>query len=151
MRTFVGVITLLGIGAFSSVLAADPPAAPAAAAASGQSQAGSRPTVSETAPTPLLPGADTTSNPPANAANSTDTAAGDKDSAVVVKQLRAAGYRPEQYNGETYYCRKEVQLGTRFEKKTCGTAQELAQISATGSEWTQKLQKSNITPPKGAP
>jgi hypothetical protein len=151
MRISASFMTLLCVGAVSPVFAADPPAAPAAPAASGQSQPAPRPPVSDTATAPLLPGAGNTPAPPAGAANPEATAADNKDSAVVVKQLRAAGYRPEQHNGETYYCRKDAQLGTRFETKSCGTAQQLAQISALGSEWTQKVQKSNLTPPKGAP
>jgi hypothetical protein len=32
------------------------------------------------------------------------------------------GYKPELRHGETYYCRREAVLDTRFESKVCGTA-----------------------------
>jgi hypothetical protein len=37
------------------------------------------------------------------------------------KTLKSAGYKAEVRKGVTYYCRNQVNLGSRFETKTCGT------------------------------
>jgi hypothetical protein len=68
-----------------------------------------------------------------------------------VKYLLAAGFRPQINRGETVYCRNEVLTGTRFESKVCGTAHALAQRGVDGTEWTRRVQKSNVTPPLGRP
>jgi hypothetical protein len=42
-----------------------------------------------------------------------------------VKKLFDQGYKPTSRNGEVYYCKKEGQIGTRFEKTSCRTAEQM--------------------------
>jgi hypothetical protein len=60
-----------------------------------------------------------------------------------VRVLRLQGYKPETRNGQTVYCRKEAQLGTRLETKTCSSAADLARnvqskelIPYASRQWT---------------
>ncbi len=41
------------------------------------------------------------------------------------KRLLAEGYKKKTRNGQTVYCRKEIPLGSRFEKEYCGSAQDM--------------------------
>ena len=44
------------------------------------------------------------------------------------KKAVAAGWRPEVLRGEKVYCRQQIELGSRFSKKVCGTQFQLAII-----------------------
>jgi hypothetical protein len=41
------------------------------------------------------------------------------------KRLLAEGYKKKTRSGQTVYCRKEIPLGSRFEKEYCGSAQDI--------------------------
>jgi hypothetical protein len=128
--------------ATSQALAADPPSAPAAPAQTQSPPA--------TKPEPDTSASAATSAPPAAAA-AVKTDAGGPVSADELKRLRAEGYRQEMTPaGDTVYCRKEAQVGTRIETKMCATWLQIQQMHSEASEWTQRLQK-NATPQKGAP
>jgi hypothetical protein len=61
-------------------------------------------------------------------ANETATAAAGKTSeadAAAEKQLLAMGYKKKTFHGQTFFCRSEMPIGSRFEKDHCGTAQDL--------------------------
>jgi hypothetical protein len=62
------------------------------------------------------------------------------------KRLRRMGYKPELLRGETYYCRREAMVGTRFESKVCGTASELDRITVEGKDTMNKVQRQQINP-----
>jgi hypothetical protein len=57
------------------------------------------------------------------------------------------GYKPEVRRGETYYCRQEAMVGTRFPSKVCGTAAEIDRVTVGSRETTDKLQREQIGPP----
>jgi len=88
-------LVFLGLGVLSQARAADPPA---------------------TSP----PAAET---PHPDAAKPESPTAADLEEQT--KRLRALGYKPEVHNGVTVFCRKEMPLGTRFEKKICGNGDEI--------------------------
>jgi hypothetical protein len=56
------------------------------------------------------------------------------------------GYKPELRHGETYYCRREVALGTRFESKVCGTAAELDRITVDSKDAMNQVQRQQVNP-----
>jgi hypothetical protein len=67
----------------------------------------------------------------ANAAAAKEAAAGQTDKTedrAFTKKAVAAGWRPEVHDGERLYCRQQVELGSRFSKKVCGTQLQLAVV-----------------------
>jgi hypothetical protein len=60
------------------------------------------------------------------------------------KELIARGYKLEMRQGEKYFCRREQQLGSRFERKTCETAQSIQAHRAESQEAVRTIQ--NETP-----
>jgi len=62
------------------------------------------------------------------------------------KQIRAMGYVPELRHGDVYYCRKEAQLGTRFETKTCRTAVEIERLMLDSRSTIDRAQREQFTP-----
>lgn len=50
------------------------------------------------------------------------------------KNLYALGYRPMNRGTEIFYCRKEVQLGSRFETTACRTGEQLKQDTELGKK-----------------
>ena len=60
-----------------------------------------------------------------------------------LKQILARGYRPESQarGNEVYYCRKETELGSRFETKVCRTAARIIQEELQGKEATTSAQQ----------
>jgi hypothetical protein len=111
----------LSVSVVSIAWSADEPASPPAASP----PAAASPT----------PAADATAAPPAAAqpaaaakapAKEATTAADSKDSDAE-KHLLARGYKKEtRSNGQVVFCRKEIELGSRFETKKCGTAESMA-------------------------
>jgi hypothetical protein len=104
----------LSVGVVSMAWSADEPAPPATAPAT---QPAAQPAASSTS----------TEAAAKASAKETATAATSKDSEADAqeKHLLASGYKKKTRNGETVYCRKEMPLGSRFEKERCGSAQEM--------------------------
>jgi hypothetical protein len=65
-----------------------------------------------------------------------------------ISALRSAGYKPETRKGQTVYCRREPQLGTRFESKVCGTAEEIARSIQNAKDATADIQRRATVPVK---
>jgi hypothetical protein len=115
---YILLAAALSVGAVSIAWAADDPVPSAPA--------------QQTAPasTPATPAAaassssDAAAKAPAKAAASAANSK-DADADVQEKHLLARGYKKETHNGQTVYCRKEIKLGSRFETKQCGTAQDM--------------------------
>jgi hypothetical protein len=59
------------------------------------------------------------------------------------KQLIARGYKLEMRQGEKYFCRREQQIGSRFETKICDTATSIEAHRAESQEAVRVLQNSN--------
>jgi hypothetical protein len=57
------------------------------------------------------------------------------------KRLRALGYKPEVHDGVTVFCRKEMPLGTRFEKKVCGNGDEIEKNAQAARDSVQNGQR----------
>jgi hypothetical protein len=60
-----------------------------------------------------------------------------------VKALFEQGYKPMSRNGEVYYCRREAQLGTRFETTICRTAQQMKDFERESRDLAADKQKSS--------
>jgi hypothetical protein len=58
-----------------------------------------------------------------------------------VKELLARGYKPQARGDEVLYCRREHQLGSRFETKICKTANPITRDELDGKETVQQLQR----------
>lgn len=56
------------------------------------------------------------------------------------KQLIARGYKLEMRQGEKYFCRREQQIGSRFEIKTCDTAQSIESRRTESQEAVRVIQ-----------
>jgi hypothetical protein len=57
------------------------------------------------------------------------------------KRLRALGYKPEVQGGVTVFCRKEMPLGSRFEKKICGNDDEIEKNAQAARDAVQNGQR----------
>jgi hypothetical protein len=144
MRMITGFLAAASIGALSSALAMEPPAS-------------STPPTSQSAPEPAAQRAAPVSTQAAAASTTTATidtkadssdqatkvvlTAGDADAAAQLKRLKAAGYKPEIHGSEVWFCRKEVIMGTRLEKKVCNTADQLQRQEADARQMTDHLQR----------
>ena len=124
MRIALGLVLCLWMGAFSRVLAADPP--PAAQAT-------------------------TKAKPPAVTQASADTVSADGVTKEELKRLKVAGYKQKTRGDQIVYCRVEPVLGTRFDREMCATARDLEFIRANGQEMATQIQRGNVGLPKGAP
>jgi hypothetical protein len=58
-----------------------------------------------------------------------------------LKQILAMGYRPEGHGDHVLYCRREAQIGTRFQTKTCRTSTSILEAEATGKDLTKTAQR----------
>jgi hypothetical protein len=63
-----------------------------------------------------------------------------------VNALFSQGYKPTSRNGEVYYCRKEAQVGTRFEHVSCHTADQMKEIAREAMDMAASQQKVSGTP-----
>jgi hypothetical protein len=124
------VLVSLCLGAVSQTVTADPPAptsAPATQAATATEAAAA----------------------PAAAASSTQSEAAKQADEAQAKRLHAQGYRPEVHNGVTVYCRKEAQIGTRFETKNCAPGDQIERAAQEAKDGLQTMQKTTSPPGKG--
>jgi len=141
MRMIVAPLTALILGG-TGVASAEEPAAPAATPAAATSPA----------PAPATPATSTEPRspaPPSATAAANATAPADAAAAIAAardKRLRNLGYKPEKRHGETFYCRSEMVVGTRFPSKVCGTADQLDQTTNDDKDALQTLQRRQITP-----
>jgi hypothetical protein len=62
-----------------------------------------------------------------------------------LKQILAKGYKPEGRGDQVFYCRRESELGTRFETKVCRTATVILGLELQGKDITEHAQKDNGT------
>ena len=51
--------------------------------------------------------------------------------------MLARGYKKEIHNGETFYCRYETKMGSRFETKQCGTVESMNQAEQQARDLMQ--------------
>jgi len=132
MRLIVGLLACSCAYQASQVLAADPPQPTAAPVQPGVSAPAASPSSSSSTP----------ATPAATSASSSTAATSDS----VDHRLRSQGYKPEVKNGTTYYCRKEPQLGSRFDQKVCATPEQLASIREDSKAMLDKIQRTRAGP-----
>jgi hypothetical protein len=161
MRAAIGLVSLICAGALSQALALEPPtsSAPQATPDSAPASQADSTTPADPQPGVKAPGdaPATSSPPPTTTMKATVTSDGtrvkltttDPETAAEIKRLTAAGYSPQMRGTEVVFCRKEVPVGSRFEKKTCNTADELANIARGAQENAQKAQRNGMGTPRG--
>jgi len=59
------------------------------------------------------------------------------------KLLLSRGYRRETHEGQAVYCRKETVVGSHFEKKVCGTPEQIAAAVRVSKDVTEQSQRQN--------
>ena len=57
-----------------------------------------------------------------------------------VTQIFAMGYKPVARKGQVYYCRREVTTGSRFDKMTCRSGDEVKRIMQASKDTLTKFQ-----------
>jgi len=144
MRMIIAVFAALSVGDLSQAFGTDPPVAegvkpttPAPASPSVDSSATITPTPAE------LP-ADRKTTATASSADGTKPVrliVGDSAAEARLKQLRAAGYKPEAHGDEVVFCRKEPVLGTHFQRKVCNTAEQLESVASTSQDEVEQMQR----------
>ncbi len=148
MRTAAALLTVLCTGVLSQALAADPqsPSSPPAPAAATPAEPQSRPPGDEKstaapAAQPVAAAAASGSAPkPAAAPN------GDKPELTPQdKELLARGYKLEMRHGDKYFCRKEQQIGSRFEVKYCNTAESIEAQRENSAEALRRVETNRPT------
>jgi hypothetical protein len=108
---YIVLAVALSVGAVSIAWSAEEPTKPADAPAAQPSPAAQPGPAAQPVPAAQR----------APAASDTSTEAETQE-----KNILARGYKKETHKGQTVFCRKEIPLGSRFETKHCGTAQEMA-------------------------
>jgi ribulose bisphosphate carboxylase small subunit len=137
MRAAAGLFGVLFTGVLSQALAADPqPAPPAAVAPAGQQSA----TAPAAAPTTAPASSDSeTIKPPL-------TVIGTKPELTPQeKELLSRGYKIEMRHGDKYFCRREQQIGSRFEVKSCDTAESIEARRVDSQEAVRVIQNDRAT------
>ena len=133
MRLIVGLLTCCCAFTVTQTFADEPPAQTSSADQPAQTSSPAA-TPSAAAPASSTASAQTTAaSKPAASADATDEATD--------KRLRSQGYKPEVRNGTKIYCRKEAELGSRFESKICGTAEQLSNANKDSQDALDKVQR----------
>jgi hypothetical protein len=94
----------------------------------------------ESGSSPASAGAQTPANKPGRKALVDDTVTD-----AQLKQILRKGYEPERQarGNEVYYCRREHDLGSRFETKVCRTAARILQDEQQGKEATTNVERTD--------
>jgi hypothetical protein len=130
-------------------LADDPPAAAQSAATTTAATTTAAPTTAEPSATSAAggksaaPGAEQKAAPEAESPTLKPgvTVVGAKqDLSPEDKELIARGYKLEMRQGEKYFCRREQQLGSRFETKVCESAQSIQAHRVESQEAVRTIQ-----------
>jgi hypothetical protein len=114
-------------------------AAQQAQSAQATPAAQSSPTAKTPTPAASSPATPASSASPAHANSAQELTADEK-------KLVSRGYRLEVKNGQKTFCRREVVLGSHFEKKVCGTAEQLAAATQEGRDITNMTQLHGTNP-----
>ena len=118
---------------------------PSAAVPAGVTGAQTPAPASSPASTTATAPADTASHPSASKPNKVvlqdETLNGEQ-----LKQILSMGYKPEGHGDQVLYCRRESQMGTRFETKVCRTATVILGVEQQGRDITNRAQQNNGNP-----
>jgi hypothetical protein len=106
----------LMLAAAAPCMAQTEPSAPSAAASPPAAASSAAPANAASA----------SSSAPASSSARATSAATDDPSPDLIKKAHREGYKPEkQKNGETLFCHKDADIGTRFETKKCVKPDEI--------------------------
>jgi hypothetical protein len=142
MRIMIGLLTCLCMGEWSQALATDPPSQAPASVQSGQAPPAATSAAAPSAAAPAAPAASSSSAASASAAITPAKPAADADADD--KYLRQQGYKREVRNGQTYYCRSEIVVGSRFQNKVCGSSEQLTSARRQAQANVSKAQQSYV-------
>jgi hypothetical protein len=136
MRAIAGLIGVLFTGVLSQALATEPPPVSASpsqpAAAPAEQQSATAPAASQSAAPATTDSS--TIKPPV-------TVVGDKSELTAQdKEIISRGYKLEMRHGDKYFCRREPQIGSRFEVKSCNTAESIEAQRQNGQEALRAIQ-----------
>jgi hypothetical protein len=126
MRTAAGLLTVLYTGVLSQVLAAEPQPPSPAPVAPVEQQSVAAPAAEKSATTPAKP---------APTAIDTKPELTPED-----KELISRGYKLEMRHGEKYFCRRESQMDSRFQIKSCNTAESIEAQRLSSQEALRTIQ-----------
>lgn len=111
----------------------NPPSAPTSTAAP------SAPTAAAASSAPTATATPNAAKPAAEGAKSATT-----ELTPTEKRLIASGYKLEVKGDKRIFCRKEATLGSRFEKRVCGTADQLASQTQDSKDMAESAQRTAI-------
>jgi hypothetical protein len=130
---YIVLSVALSVSVMSIAWSADEPAPPAVPAAQPAATPAAQP-ATQAAPAAQAAASSTGAEAKAPAKETATAASSTNSTAAEEKQLLSAGYKKKTHNGQTFYCRKEMPIGSRFETERCGTAQDLAQQAQQARE-----------------
>ncbi len=151
MRMINAVFAALSLGVLSQAFATDPPVADAAKPTTPAPAPSSVDSSASITPTPAELPADRKTTATETSADGTKPVrliVGDSAAEARLKQLRAAGYKPEAHGDEVVFCRREPVLGSHFQRKVCNTAEQLESVADTGKDELEQMQRVGM---KGVP
>jgi hypothetical protein len=98
-----------------------------------------------TAPAPAPAPASTTTAEATKTTSNSHANAPAPDTTVLVKaqeekKWRSQGYKPEKRGDETFWCRREATIGSRFEEKKCWTAATLEENERNSQHYVEEVQ-----------
>jgi hypothetical protein len=147
MRAAAGLLIILCTGALSLAQAAEAPLAPPqtetapTAQQSATAPAAEHSTAAPAAASPATGTMSPTAAAPAPAA--TAPAAADSGKPQLTREehdLISRGYKLEIRHGDKYFCRRESELGSHFDVKTCNTAESIESHRANSVETVREMQ-----------
>lgn len=137
MRKLIGLLAVISVGSVSPVFATDPPATTTA--------------TSSTAPAATPPKTEDSAKITAQTNNGkiVKLVAADADADKQLTRLKAAGYKPELHGDNLVFCRREAELGSRFERKVCNSAEAIEQQTVQAQELAERTQRMGVNNPRG--
>jgi hypothetical protein len=135
MRLATAFLSVLCSAAAFQCLAADPePAAPSSSEqktpAPAAPQSAAAPAVEQHAAAPT----------PATAADAGKSDATPPPLTRAEQDLIARGYKPEMRHGQRYFCRREGEIESHFERKVCNTSESILSQRAASEEAVRRMQ-----------
>jgi hypothetical protein len=153
MRAAAGLLTILCTGALSLAQAAEAPLGPPqtettpTAQQSAAAPAAEHSTAAPAAASPAVGTMSPAAAAPASAATpapaATSPAAADAGKPQLTREehdLISRGYKLEIRHGDKYFCRREAELGSHFDVKTCNTAESIESHRANSVETVREMQ-----------
>jgi len=139
---YIVLAVALSVGAVSIAWSADEPTKPADTPAAQPGPAAQPAPAAHQAPAASSTSTEAAAKPVAKEA-ATPASGKDSDADAQEKHLLARGYKKEMRNGVPVFCRKEIKLGSRFETKQCGTAEEMALAEQQGRDLMNNMKNAN--------